>query len=118
MKDRNVTKKNKRKDVYEILKIDKNGSIEEIKKAYRSMALRWHPDKNPDNRIEAEYKFKEISEAYEVLSDIHKKQLYDRYGWDGILGNNDNDDDNNNDNWIFDHNIFHDPKEIFKMFLV
>jgi DnaJ family protein B protein 6 len=57
------------KDYYEILEIPKNASEADIKKAYRKLALKWHPDKNPDNQKEAEKRFKEISEAYEVLSD-------------------------------------------------
>ena len=54
---------------YEMLELKKTASDAEIKKAYRKLALRWHPDKNPDNKDEAETRFKEISEAYEVLSD-------------------------------------------------
>lgn len=54
---------------YEVLEIKKSSSETEIKKAYRKLALKWHPDKNPNNQKEAEIKFKEISEAYEVLSD-------------------------------------------------
>jgi molecular chaperone DnaJ len=60
------------KDYYKILDIDKNASKEDIKKAYRKMAMKYHPDKNPDNK-EAEAKFKEAAEAYEVLSDDNKK---------------------------------------------
>lgn len=57
------------KSYYEILEITQSANDAEIKKAYRSLALRWHPDKNPNNSQEAEIRFKEISEAYEVLSD-------------------------------------------------
>ncbi len=57
------------KDYYEILELPKTASENDIKKAYRRLALKWHPDKNPDNSKEAEKRFKEISEAYEVLSD-------------------------------------------------
>lgn len=68
-------------DYYTVLGIPKAASESEIKKAYRKMALRWHPDKNiGNNQAEAERKFKEISEAYEVLSDPDKKAYYDRYG--------------------------------------
>lgn len=66
-------------DYYEILDIAKDASHGEVKKAYRKLALKWHPDKNPDQKEEAEKKFKEISEAYEVLSDKEKREIYDRY---------------------------------------
>jgi len=65
-----------RKDYYQILGVTKEASVEEIKKAYRDLAKKWHPDKNPNN-AEAEEKFKEISEAYETLSDSDKKHRYD-----------------------------------------
>jgi len=57
------------KNYYEMLELTKNASEADIKKAYRKLALKWHPDKNPNNQKEAETRFKEISEAYEVLSD-------------------------------------------------
>lgn len=67
------------KDYYQILGVNKGSSKDEIKKAYRKMVMKYHPDKNPDNK-EAEVKFKEAAEAYEVLSDDNKKSNYDRYG--------------------------------------
>ncbi|XP_067299600.1 dnaJ homolog subfamily B member 2 isoform X2 [Pseudorasbora parva] len=67
-------------DYYDVLGVSRNASPDDIKKAYRKLALRWHPDKNPDNKEEAEKKFKEIAEAYEVLSDKSKRDAYDRYG--------------------------------------
>jgi DnaJ family protein B protein 6 len=73
---------------YEILEIAKTATEAEIKKAYRKHALKWHPDKNPDNQKEAEKKFKEISEAYEVLSDKKKRDIYDRYGKEGLNRSN------------------------------
>lgn len=71
-----------KRDYYEILGVDKNASKSEIKKAYRKLALKYHPDKNPDK--DAEEKFKEISEAYAVLYDDEKRRLYDQYGHSGI----------------------------------
>jgi len=68
-----------KRDYYEILEISKSASAEEIKKAYRKLAIKYHPDKNPDNP-EAEEKFKEAAEAYEVLSTPEKRQRYDQYG--------------------------------------
>lgn len=68
------------RDYYEILGVDKSASDSEIKAAYRKMALQWHPDKNPNNKAEAETKFKEINEAYQVLSDKQKRQTYDQFG--------------------------------------
>jgi molecular chaperone DnaJ len=74
------------KDYYEILGVDRSSNSDQIKKAYRKMVMKYHPDKNPDNK-EAEGKFKEISEAYEVLSDENKRSNYDRFGTtDGFSG--------------------------------
>uniref|UniRef100_A0A7C6EHI2 Chaperone protein DnaJ n=1 Tax=candidate division WOR-3 bacterium TaxID=2052148 RepID=A0A7C6EHI2_UNCW3 len=73
-----------KKDYYEILGISKNATPEEIKRAYRELAKKWHPDMNPNNKKEAEERFKEISEAYEVLMDPQKRQLYDNYGHEGV----------------------------------
>lgn len=67
-------------DYYDVLGISKNASADEIKKAYRKQALAWHPDRHKDNKEEAEKKFKEINEAYQVLSDSQKKSAYDQYG--------------------------------------
>jgi DnaJ family protein B protein 4 len=75
-------------DYYKILGVEKNASDEELKKAYRKLAIKWHPDKNPNNNNEAEKRFKEISEAYEVLKDKEKRKMYDRFGKDGLNGNN------------------------------
>eukprot|EP01098_Paradermamoeba_levis_P008599 TRINITY_DN3561_c0_g1_i2.p1 TRINITY_DN3561_c0_g1~~TRINITY_DN3561_c0_g1_i2.p1 ORF type:complete len:348 (-),score=94.32 TRINITY_DN3561_c0_g1_i2:114-1157(-) len=72
------------KDYYAVLKISRTATSDEIKKAYRKMALKWHPDRNPDNKKHAEEKFKEIAEAYEVLMDPKKRQIYDQYGEEGL----------------------------------
>lgn len=72
-------------DYYEVLEVSRNATPEEIKKAYRQKALKFHPDKNPGDS-EAEKRFKEISEAYEVLSDEKKRQIYDRHGKEGLQG--------------------------------
>ena len=68
-----------KRDYYEILGVTKNSSADEIKKAYRKLAMQYHPDRNPGNK-EAESKFKEATEAYEVLKDDQKKAAYDNYG--------------------------------------
>ncbi|XP_058074699.1 uncharacterized protein LOC131223339 [Magnolia sinica] len=72
-------------DYYNILEVSRNATDEDLKKSYRKLAMKWHPDKNP-NKKEAEAKFKEISEAYEVLSDVQKRQVYDQYGEEGLKG--------------------------------
>lgn len=69
-----------KRDYYEVLGVEKTASETDIKSAYRKMALKWHPDKHADNKEEAEQKFKEINEAYQVLSDKQKRQTYDQFG--------------------------------------
>ncbi|XP_037657464.1 dnaJ homolog subfamily B member 6-like [Choloepus didactylus] len=73
-------------DCYEVLGMQRHASPEDIKKAYRKLALKWHPDKNPENKEEAERKFKQVAEAYEVLSDAKKRDIYDKYGKEGLNG--------------------------------
>ncbi|XP_029776768.1 dnaJ homolog subfamily B member 6 isoform X1 [Suricata suricatta] len=73
-------------DYYEVLGVQRHASAEDIKKAYRKLALKWHPDKNPENKEEAERKFKQVAEAYEVLSDAKKRDIYDKYGKEGLNG--------------------------------
>ena len=72
-----------KRDYYEVLGVKKDASADEIKKAYRKMAMKYHPDRNPGDK-EAEEKFKEVGEAYEVLSDADKKARYDQYGFAGV----------------------------------
>ena len=86
---------------YEILEINKDSSLDDIKKSYRRLALKWHPDRNKDNKYEAEEKFKKISEAYNVLSNNKLRQKYDMYG-------------NENLNEIIDNDF--DPFDIFNSF--
>lgn len=73
-----------RKDYYKTLEVPKTASQDDIKKAYRKLAIKWHPDKNPDSKEQAEIKFKEIAEAYDCLSDPDKRSTFDRYGAEGL----------------------------------
>ena len=75
-----------KRDYYEVLGVSKTATDEEIKKAYRKLAKKYHPDANPDNKEEAEAKFKEVNEAYETLSDPQKRKAYDQFGPDGPQG--------------------------------
>lgn len=84
---------------YKVLELEKNCCIDDIKKSYRKLAMKWHPDKNQDNKEVAEQKFKEISEAYQILSDENKRKSYD-------IGQNLNSNPMN----------FKNPDEIFKQF--
>ncbi|KAI3447784.1 hypothetical protein Pfo_004449 [Paulownia fortunei] len=73
-------------DYYKILQVDRSAKDDDLKKAYRKLAMKWHPDKNPNNKKEAESKFKQISEAYDVLSDPQKRAVYDQFGEEGLKG--------------------------------
>ena len=87
---------------YQILGLDRNADENQIKKAYKKLAIKYHPDKNPNNK-EAEEKFKTICEAYSILSDKDKKEQYDRFGKQGM-----------NSNFSYNTNV--NPNEIFNMF--
>ncbi|XP_063974513.1 dnaJ homolog subfamily B member 6-like [Diachasmimorpha longicaudata] len=104
-------------DYYKVLEITRVATMADIKKAYRKLALKWHPDKNPDNLDESTKKFKEISEAYEVLIDEKKRRIYDQYGKEGlqIPGNkrrHEDEDLNQLHNWF----VFRDPEDVFREF--
>ena len=75
-------------DYYEVLEVSKDCSGAELKKSYRKLAMKYHPDRNPDDK-EAEDKFKVVNEAYQVLSDEEKRGIYDRYGKAGLEGQGD-----------------------------
>jgi molecular chaperone DnaJ len=95
-----------KRDYYEILGIEKNANADEIKKAWRAAAMQHHPDRNKENKDVAEEKFKEAAEAYEVISDEKKRQMYDQYGHDGPKGHG-----------YRTHDFHHmDLNEIFDMF--
>ena len=74
-----------KRDYYEVLGVAKNATEDEIKKAYRKKAIQYHPDKNPGDK-EAEEKFKEAAEAYDILSNPEKRQRYDQFGHEGLGG--------------------------------
>lgn len=99
-------------EYYNILGINKNATSTEIRKAYKKMAVRWHPDKNQDNKAEAEKKFKEIAEAYQILSDPEKKKIYDQYGKNGLNGGF----NNFGGHGTHFHSTNIDPNEIFREF--
>ncbi|MBR4681820.1 MAG: DnaJ domain-containing protein [Elusimicrobiaceae bacterium] len=74
-----------KEDYYQVLGIERNASEAEIKSAFRKQAMKYHPDRNPGNK-EAEEQFKKVNEAFSVLSDPQKKQMYDQYGHEGLKG--------------------------------
>jgi curved DNA-binding protein len=95
------------KDYYKILGVDKNATTDEIKKAYRKLAKKYHPDKNPDNKL-AEEKFKEVNEANEILSDSEKRRKYDKLGsnW-----NNSQNAGSEFDNWFRNYSSAKSPRQ-------
>lgn len=96
-------------DYYEVLGVQRYASCADIKKAYHKVALKWHPDKNPENKEEAERKFKEVAEAYEVLSNDEKRDIYDKYGKEGLNGEGGS---NTDDSFEYDF-TFHKPDDVF-----
>src|SRR3981189_192913 len=78
--------KSQQRDYYEVLGVARTATVEEIKAAYRKCALKWHPDRHPEDKAEAEVKFRESTEAYSILSDAQKRQVYDTYGHAGLSG--------------------------------
>jgi len=97
--------KGTQRDFYEVLGVTRTAAVDEIKSAYRKAALQWHPDRNPENKSEAEVKFRECTEAYSVLSDAQKRQVYDTYGHAGLssVGGSQG----------FDNTVFQDFHDIF-----
>lgn len=76
------------KNYYEILGVSRDADATALKKAYRKLALRWHPDKNPNNQEEAQKKFQEITEAFSILNDPEKRRTYDQFGEEGLNNGN------------------------------
>jgi molecular chaperone DnaJ len=97
--------KGNQRDYYEVLGVTRTAAVEEIKSAYRKAALKWHPDRNPENKSESEVKFRECTEAYSVLSDAQKRQIYDTYGHAGLS--------RSGAGQGFDHTVFQDFHDIF-----
>jgi len=102
-------------ELYSILGVSRDATDDQIKKAYRKLALKWHPDKNPENKEHAEKKFKEIAEAYEILSDPAKRQSYDRFGMDGVKGPGQGGGGGSR-GFSHHHHHFTDPNELFRQF--
>jgi len=95
--------------LYDILKISKNSTPAEIKKSYRKLAMKYHPDRNPENKEVSEKKFKEISMAYDILGDTEKKETYDRVGLDGLKAHSAGADAGGGDPFNMFSNFFGEP---------
>src|SRR5260370_40440486 len=96
--------KGNQRDYYEVLGVTRTAAVDEIKAVYRKAALRWHPDRNPENKSESEVKVRECTEAYSVLSDAQKRQIYDTYGHAGL---------SSTAGQGFDNTVFQDFHDIF-----
>lgn len=105
-------------DYYEILQVPRTATQDDIRKGYRRQALRWHPDKNPDNKEAAEERFKLVSEAYEVLSNKDKREIYDRYGKEGLSSCPRRSEDGEFAATFetYPSHFFRDPEEVFREF--
>lgn len=99
-------------DYYDVLQVPKNSSNEEIKKSYRKLAMKWHPDKNPNNKEEAAGKFQEIGEAYDVLNDLEKRAIYDQFGYEGLRDGVENEQGENTGGYSYRQNA----QDIFENF--
>ncbi|EHB02921.1 DnaJ-like protein subfamily B member 3 [Heterocephalus glaber] len=102
-------------DYYEVPGVPRQASSEAIKKAYRKLALKWHPDKTPENKEEAERRFKQVSQGYEVLSNAQKRGIYDHYGEAGVDGGASAGEASSVDTFEFVL-TFHHAVEVFKEF--
>ena len=104
-------------DYYEILQVPRTATENDIRKGYRKQALKWHPDKNPNNKEVAEERFKLIAEAYEVLSNKDKREIYDRFGKEGLSGPPRREAGDNTATFeTFSSNVFRRPEEVFREF--
>ncbi|KAJ0396857.1 hypothetical protein ATCC90586_008220 [Pythium insidiosum] len=100
-------------DYYEILELPRHATDQDIKKAYRKLAMKWHPDKNRHNAAEAQHRFQEVSEAYDVLSDPQKRAVFDQYGYDGLKNGVPDDNGDMRDGYAFNERA---SEELFTKF--
>ncbi|KAJ8602228.1 hypothetical protein CTAYLR_003667 [Chrysophaeum taylorii] len=100
------------KDLYEVLQVTRSATDAEIKKSYKRLAMKWHPDKNPENAEEAAQMFQDIGEAYAVLTDKEKKAIYDQYGYEALRDGVPDDNGGSQGGWSYKQNA----REIFENF--